>query len=77
MLLTDMCLCKGKGNGLIRNICQNKLLERLYINKMCGGCINIRERIKIMKLTRSHYTQQQMKFESLSETLSTNYKIRQ
>ncbi len=39
--------------------------ERLEINKICGGFINIRERIKIMM-------QQQTKLERLSEILSTN-----
>ena len=28
--------------------------KSIYINKMCDGFINIREMIKIMKLTRSH-----------------------
>ena len=38
------------GNGLRRNICQKRLSERLDINKICGGFINIRERIQIMML---------------------------
>ena len=42
---------KGKGNGLRRNIFQKRLSERLDINKICGGFINIRERIKIAMLT--------------------------
>ena len=54
MLLIDMFLCKSKGNGLRRNICQNRLSEILDINKICGGFINIREGIKIMKFRRRH-----------------------
>ena len=54
MLLIDMFLRKSKGNGLRRNICQKRLSERLYINKICGGFTNIRERINIMKFTKIH-----------------------
>ena len=50
MLLIDI----SKGNVLRRNICQKRLSERLDINKICGGCINIPEMIKIMKFTRRH-----------------------
>ena len=42
------------GNGRRRNICQKRLSERLDINKICGGFINIRERIKIMWFTKRH-----------------------
>ena len=45
---------KNKGNGLRRNIFQKRLSERLDINKICGGFINIRERINIMMLTKRH-----------------------
>ena len=45
---------KSKGNGLKRNICQKRRTERLDINKICGGFINIRGRIKIMMLTKRH-----------------------
>ena len=45
---------KKQGNGLRRNICQKRLSERLDINKICGGFINIRERIQIMMLTKRH-----------------------
>ena len=45
---------KSKGNGLKRKICQKRRSERLDINKICGGFINIRERIKIMMLTKRH-----------------------
>ena len=45
---------KSKGNGRRRNICQKGLSERLDINKICGGFINIRERIKITWFTRRH-----------------------
>ena len=41
-------ILRSKGNGLRRNICQKKLSERLYINEICGGFINIQERIQIM-----------------------------
>ena len=54
MLLIDMFLRKSKGNDLRRNICQKRLSEILDINKICGGFINIRERIKIMKVTKRH-----------------------
>ena len=52
-----------------KHICQKRLSERLDINKIRGVYLNIRERIKIMKFTKRHYTQQQMKLESLSEIL--------
>ena len=45
---------KSKGNGPRKNICQKRLSKRLDINKICGGFINIRERIKIMKFTKRH-----------------------
>ena len=38
---------KKQGKGLRRNICQKRLSERLGINKLCGGFINIREMIQI------------------------------
>ena len=37
-----------------RNICQKRLSKRLDINKICGGFINIRERLQIMKFTKRH-----------------------
>ena len=45
---------KSKGNGLKRNICQKRRSERLDINKICGGFINIRGRITITMLTKRH-----------------------
>ena len=54
MLLIVLFLRKSKGNSLRRNICQKRLSERLDINKICGGFINIRERITIMKFTKKH-----------------------
>ena len=47
---------KSKGNALRRNICQKRLSERWDINNIpvCGGFINIRERIKIMWFTKRH-----------------------
>ncbi len=54
VLLIDMCLRKSKGNVLRRNICQKRPSERLDINKRCGEFVNIRERIKILRLTRRH-----------------------
>ena len=42
----------NKGNGLRRNIFQKRISERLDINKICGRFINIRERIKMMMLSR-------------------------
>ena len=45
---------KSKGNGLKRNICQKRRSERLNINKICCGFINILGRIKIMMLTKRH-----------------------
>ena len=44
----------SKGNDLRRKIFQKRLSERLDINKICGGFINIRERTKIMMLTKRH-----------------------
>ena len=43
-----------KGIRLKRNICQKRRSERLDINKICAGFINIRGRIKIMMLTKRH-----------------------
>ena len=43
-----------RSKGRRRNICQKRLSERLDINKICGGFINIRERIKIMWFTKRH-----------------------
>ena len=37
-----------------KHISQKRLSERLDIIKICGGFINIRERIKIMRLTKRH-----------------------
>ena len=67
-----MFLWKSKGNGLRRNICQKRLSERLYINKICGGFINIREMIQNRMITERQSMQQQTKLESLSEMVSTN-----
>ena len=41
-----------QGKGPRRNICQKRLSEILDINKICGGFINIRLRIKIMKFIK-------------------------
>ena len=49
-----------------------RLSERFDLKEKCGGFINIRERIKIMKFAKKHCTQQHTKLESLSEILSTN-----
>ena len=46
-----------------------KFSERLDINKICGGFINIREWIKIMMVIKKHLMQLQTKF-------STTYNIR-
>ena len=37
---------KNNENGLERNICQKKLLEKYCSNKLCGGFIRIPERMK-------------------------------
>ena len=52
--LIVMFLRKSMGNDRRRNICQKRLSERLDINKICGGFINIRERINIIRLTKRH-----------------------
>ena len=54
MQLIVTFLRKSNGNGLKSNIFQKRLSERLDINKICGGFINIRERIKIVMLTNRH-----------------------
>ena len=59
MLSIDMFLCKIKGNGPRRNICQKRLSKQLAINKMCAGLdmwrvLNIGERITIMNFTKRH-----------------------
>ena len=55
MQLIVMFQGKSKGNGLRKNIFQKRLSERLDINKICGGFVNIRERINIRMLTKRHY----------------------
>ena len=45
---------KKQGKRRRRNICQKRLSERLDIDKIGGGFINIRERIKIMWFTKRH-----------------------
>ena len=45
---------KKQGKRSKKNICQKRRSERLDINKICGGFINIRGRIKIMMLTKRH-----------------------
>ena len=37
-----------------RNICQKRLSERLYINKICGGFINIRKGSRLCGLQRGN-----------------------
>ena len=64
-----MFLLKSKSSSPRGNICG--FSQRLYINKIiCGGFINIREGITIMKCTKRHQEQQQMKLESISEILA-------
>ena len=46
-----MFLRKSPGDDPRRNVCQKSLSERLDVYKICGGFINIRERINIMKFT--------------------------
>ena len=43
---------KKQGKGSKKKQGQKRLSERLDINKICGGFINIRERIKIMWFTK-------------------------
>ena len=50
----DMFLWKSRVSGPRRNICQKRLSERLDINKISGGCINIWEKITIMMFTKRH-----------------------
>ena len=45
---------QGKRSKKKHLICQKRLSERLDINKIGGGFINIRERIQIMMLTKRH-----------------------
>ena len=45
---------KKQGKRSKKKNFQKRLSERLDINKICGGFINIRERIKIMMLTKRH-----------------------
>ena len=45
---------KKQGKRYKRNMCQKRSSERLDINQICGGFINIRGRIKIMMLTKRH-----------------------
>ena len=45
---------KKQGKRSKKKHLSNRLSERLDINKICGGFINIRERIKIMWFTKRH-----------------------
>ena len=56
-----MFLGKSKGNGLRRNIFLKGLSERLDVNKICVGFINIRERIKITMRTKRHAAKKKSK----------------
>ena len=47
---------KNNENGLERNTCQKKLLEKLCLSKLCGGFIGITERMKTMQITKRHLT---------------------
>ena len=45
---------KKQGKRSKKKHLSKRLSERLDINKICGGFMNIREWIKIMKFTRRH-----------------------
>ena len=45
---------KKQGKRSTKKICQKRCSERLDINKICGGFINIRGRIQNMMLTKRH-----------------------
>ena len=45
---------KKQGKRSKKEHLSKEAFERLDINKICGGFINIRERIKIMWLTKRH-----------------------
>ena len=52
VLLIVMFYEKARETVRRRNICQKRLSEILDKNKICGGFINIRERINIMRFTK-------------------------
>ena len=45
---------KKQGKRSKKKHLSKEAFRRLYINKICGGLINIRERKKIMMLTKRH-----------------------
>ena len=47
---------KNKENGLERNTCQKKLLEILWLSKLCGGLIGVPEIMKSTQITNRHVT---------------------
>ena len=49
-------LKKNKENGIERNTCQKKLLEKQCLSKLCGGFIGIPEIMKTMQITKRHLT---------------------
>ena len=70
-----MFLCKSKGNGLKRNICQRKHSERLDINKICGGFINIHKEYDAYKAALNAATNEVRKSKrNFEHTLAQNIK---
>ena len=43
---------KKQGERSKKKHLQKRISKRLYINKICGGFLNIRERIQIMKFAK-------------------------
>ena len=67
-----MFLLKSKRNSPKGNICQNKLSEIFYIKKIIWRVYKHTGKENDHEDTKRHRAQQQIKFESLSESLSTN-----
>ena len=66
---------KNKENGLERNTCQKKLLEKQCLSKLCGGFIGVPERMKTMQITKRHLMQLQLKLDNLKEAMNKNLHV--
>ena len=62
---------KNKENGIERDTCQKKLLEKLCSSK-CGGFIGVPDRKMTMQITKRHLMQLQQKLDNLKEAMSKN-----
>ena len=63
---------KNKENGLERNSCQKKLLEKYCTSKLCGGFKDVPERMMTTQSTKKHVMELRIKLDNLKEAMSNN-----